>query len=137
MKKYQKKTNVPGRTRGLHIIDDFISRELFTNLSWTGIRHSPTSPAKHQFSHLTNITQCLYEICWASDDNFKRDDVEKFLQSLMHNATSRLKTEQKGTTRRPVSRKSTKRHKKAHPPPDDDENSHPDASNETNNQANA
>lgn len=94
-KKYKKNTNVPGRTRGLNIIDDFISGKLFTNLSWTGIRHSPDRPAKLQFSHFKNIIKCLWEVCFESDNDFKLDAMAKFLQSMMHNLCPVLRLDKK------------------------------------------
>lgn len=116
-KKYR--LSVPGtdkRSRGLRIVEEFLSPQLMCQLSWTGIRHTPNAPMKTPFFQFKQFIDTFKTICDCCESGGQTFIIDKFFTSVLQNAKTRLERKKKdneNTLR--VKRKSTARiirHKK-------------------------
>lgn len=82
-KKYKIKLNQTGRSRAIQVIDDFITRNLCTELSWTGSRNKQTSPVKPALKKFEHFIATFNEICMECDENFENGKTQQFFISIL------------------------------------------------------
>lgn len=95
------RTNTPGRSIALSIVDNFFDRKFLTTCSWTGSGHGTN---KITFRRYQSIIGVFHEIIRFSDLSFTIEETERFFKSVLKNAVKR--------TAAKLMRKSTKRLRK-------------------------
>lgn len=94
---------VNGRTKALNIFDEFISRYLATQISFSGISHTASTPAKPSILDFDNVAETMKKIVVACDPTYNESQHCKFLQCMLQNANTRYKRFLEG----PLKRRST------------------------------
>lgn len=115
--------DVDGRSRALQIIDEFITRKLMVQMSWTGARTSKDAPAKNPFQGFKNIIDLFDDICIECDSEHTLADTEKFFKNVLQNAGTRLKRGEMGVKRVATARKYGEKKKKKPNEPTSSDNS--------------
>lgn len=118
---------IPGRTKALRIIEKFMTLELATHVSLTGITHSAAGTKKASILDFKNVMDIVQGICERGDPSYDAEKNRLFFKSVFQNAATRFTRSLTAPPKRLPSQKiGTKGRKRRHDDQSNDEKSDAD-----------